>query len=62
MKKWTPACSALRAEASMTLAAVESSKGTAEQSRMKLRRWSEMRSRMVPTVDAAPKKKAPLRR
>ena len=59
MKKRTPARSALRAAPSMTLAAVESRKGTAEQSRMKFLRWSAMRSSTAPTVEAAPKKKAP---
>ena len=43
----------------MTSAAVESKNGTAEQSRMKFLRWSAMRSSTVPTVEAAPKKKAP---
>lgn len=55
----TPARFALCAAPSMTLAAVESKNGTAEQSRMKFLRWSAMRPSTVPTVEAAPKKKAP---
>ena len=62
MKKRTPARSALRAAPSMTLAAVESRKGTAEQSSTKFLRWSAMRSSTVATVEAEPKKNAPLMR
>ena len=53
---WRPA---LRAMAAMALAAVESTNGTAAKSTTKALCRSPMRSSTVPTLDAAPKKKAP---